>query len=227
MVYSLFQAEYVLIVQNSETYPHWIGMIYIFQPYVWYVSFCFCLLVSGIIWCMAKVTGNETSIYTKAHNIVFTVAAIMVSSVPRRAPKAAPIRYIFVLWCIFCLNWMSAYTSSLISMITTPLHKNQAFISIQMRMCCNCYNDFSFQISTLSDIFNRKMGIGGGPVTYNYFQNEPELDVSSAEIKQTLELCQPLDICFQRVASNRYEIFHLIGCDEGSFEPSLGLIVCI
>lgn len=54
------------------------------------------------------------------------------------------------------------------------------------------------------------MGIGGGPVTYNYFKNEPGLDATSVEVKQRLELCQPLDICFQRVASNRYEFYSLL-----------------
>lgn len=118
----LFQANYRFIFQNSDNYAHWVGLINTFQTNVWIFSFLFCAIVCITIWFVANRTNNELHSYMSLKNICFIIVGILINSIPKSVPKTLRIRWIFVLWCFFCLHWIAAYTSSLISMITKPLY---------------------------------------------------------------------------------------------------------
>lgn len=119
--YRILKLDHIWLVPNSKLFPHWIGMIHIFQPYVWYSGFAVCALVCATIGYAANWTQYENPNYVKMKNITLIIIGIMLNNVPKIVPTTWRIRFIFILWTIFCLNWTSAYTSSLITMITTPL----------------------------------------------------------------------------------------------------------
>lgn len=124
----LLQADEIIIVGLPDRLPHWIGMIRIYQPLVWCSAFVFCAFVCCVIRLLTIHVPDEVLDYTILRNIVFNVFAIMINSAPNRVPTTVRIRCIFLLWSFFCLNWLSAYTSSLVSMITTALHTENTVI---------------------------------------------------------------------------------------------------
>lgn len=104
-------------------------MIHIFQPFVWFSTFVLGAFVWLGMWIVSNVAKNEVTNYTEAQSILLIVFGTLLSCIPKSVPKTGRIRWIFVMWSFFCLNWISAYTSSLVSMITTPLHANQVLCS--------------------------------------------------------------------------------------------------
>lgn len=85
----------------------------------------FYLFACCVVWLLAKFYKTENSPYRPMSSIVFIFMGLMVGNVPIRIPSESHERFVFVILHIFCLNWISAYTSSLISAITTPLHTNK------------------------------------------------------------------------------------------------------
>lgn len=102
-------------------------MIQIFQSSVWLTTFLTCIFISLCIWFFAQATIGESNSYTNLSNIALTIIRILFGSIPPFTPRTYLIRWIIFLWFIFCMNWNSAYTSSLISMITTPIRTNMVF----------------------------------------------------------------------------------------------------
>lgn len=111
-------------MKNTDLLPHWIGLIKIYRSYVWLASFITCACVCIVIWLMAKIAIEEFTAYTRIGDIFLTICRIMLGNIPPRLPRTNLIRFVVLLWTIFCMNWNSAYTSSLISMITQPLRMN-------------------------------------------------------------------------------------------------------
>lgn len=118
------QSETTCIVRNYDILPHWIGMIQIFQPFVWLASFLLCGCVCLVFWGMAKVAIGELNNYTRPSNIVLTTVRILLGNIPPFSPRTNLIRIVFILWSIFCMTWSSAVCSSLISRITNPIRRN-------------------------------------------------------------------------------------------------------
>lgn len=123
-IISFIQADYVWIVPRGELIPHWLGMLLIFQPTVWYSGFAFVGLVCIVIWLLAQCKVQEVPCYTRFKDISLIVIGIIMNNIPPKMPKTWRIRIVFILWLFFCINWTSAYTSSLITMITTTLEKD-------------------------------------------------------------------------------------------------------
>lgn len=115
--------DYVCVLAASEALPHWIGMVHIFQPLVWLNGVALCVSVCCIIRWSSKHDNNEKQ-FSKWPNIILNISGVMVNNIPKHMPSTPRIRFIYLLWLFFCLNWTSAYTSSLITMITTALRGN-------------------------------------------------------------------------------------------------------
>lgn len=118
------QSDTTCAVHKYNILPHSIGMIRVFQPFVWLASVILCGYVCFVIWGMAKIAIGEFSSYTKASNITLTTIRILLGNVPPFSPRTNLIRVVFFLWSIFCMNLSSAYSSSLFSMITNPFRPN-------------------------------------------------------------------------------------------------------
>lgn len=128
----------------------------------------------------------------------------MVNCVPRLTPTTLRSRMIYFLWLFFCLNWTTAYTSSLITMITTALRGDDevhvVYFTCNSMHCSIIY----FQVRTIEDVLDLGIAIGGDSATYRYFKYENNLDEATKIIKDRFELCQPLHDCLAKAATNRY-----------------------
>lgn len=116
------QTQLTCVVTNADFRPHWYGMIHIFQPLVWFSSLILCAFVCMVIWLMARNSRKESPTYTEMHRIILNTIRLMVGNIPSSAPRTPHIRCVVILWSVFCLTFYSAYTTSLVSMITTPIH---------------------------------------------------------------------------------------------------------
>lgn len=109
------------MVSNNVELPHWKGMIQIFQPYVWYATLVSCATLPFILWTMmTKVVARETR--TDFGYMLLIVIGFLVANSPSITPKVYRMRRILLVWTLFCVCWIAAYSSSLISMITRPMH---------------------------------------------------------------------------------------------------------
>lgn len=73
--------------------------------------------------------------------IVLIVVGFLVGNSPAITPNVYRIRRLLLIWSIFCVCWITAYSSGLISMITRPIHivtvikkKIQAIIYILIKL---------------------------------------------------------------------------------------------
>lgn len=118
-----------ILLSNDDAQPHWNGMIKVLQPYVWYATLAACALFSIIIWIlMAAIASKKT--WPDAAGICLVLIGFLAANSPTIAPTFYQMRHILLIWSLFCVCWISAYTSSLISMITTPIHINTVIFFI-------------------------------------------------------------------------------------------------
>lgn len=101
--------------------PHWVGMLQIFQLSVWSISLSLIVFICLVIWLSSKLLHNENRAFTTFPNIIFNILPGVFGVVPNVMPRSRLIRFIVLLWILFGLNWTSAYTSSLMTMISIPL----------------------------------------------------------------------------------------------------------
>lgn len=120
------------LVPRSDSIPHWLGMVHIFQPSVWAAGFSFIALTCTAIWFSGRRNPYEVPCYTRFNDICLIVIGIMINNVPPLKPKTRHIQIVFVLWLFFSLNWTSAYTSSLVTMITTTLRADNEVLIVCM-----------------------------------------------------------------------------------------------
>lgn len=132
----MFKDETTWIVSTGGTFPHWYGMIHIYQADVWGASLFFCMFVCLVVWTVSKFVIGEYQSYTRISDIVLNVMRMMIGNIPKLFPRTARMRIIICLWTIFCFNWMSIYTTSLISMITNPLYSQRVGPLICLTYTC-------------------------------------------------------------------------------------------
>lgn len=114
----------VIIISNSyDTIPHWLGMIQIYQPNVWYATGASCILALIVIWTMNRLTENHRTNSLPTETISIVIVGYMVGNSPSFPPAMQRTRWIVLMWSLFCLNWLTGYSSNLISMITSPIHR--------------------------------------------------------------------------------------------------------
>lgn len=118
----MFQVDFAFVLAMPDALPQWRGMLQIFKPFVWLAGVALSTFTCMTIWLIAKRKTHENDSYRKIKNIVFIIVPSMFNAVPNVPPNSNLIRFIYVLWLFFCLNWTSAYTSSLFTMISTTLH---------------------------------------------------------------------------------------------------------
>lgn len=161
------------------------------------------LFVCCAIWMLGQYRDNESRSYKRFQDIIPIVAGIMLNNIPSQIPKTFRLRYVFVLWLFFCLNWTSAYTSSLITMITTAQQTNDKVISvlILINLHGKC-NDFNSQIHTVADILNSGLTPIGSSAFNSHLASLREYDSITYTIRERFEVCS-IQKCLTRVANSR------------------------
>lgn len=124
------QDETAWVVPILEPFPHWFALIHLFQPYVWYATIATYVFVSLTVWILGKCSDDEYQTFIQLHDILLVIARMMIGNYPPRFPKSTRLQIVIIMWSIFCLNWFAAYTTSLISMITSTFYGDSVGQSI-------------------------------------------------------------------------------------------------
>lgn len=122
----------------SKPFPHWIGLIQLFDPSVWYASLFTYIFACVSVWTLGKFATSEYKIFVEPYDIVLTIARMMIGNSPSLCPRTIRLQIVIVLWSIFCLNWFSAYTTSLIAKITGPLYGEHVIAGFLNKKSENC-----------------------------------------------------------------------------------------
>lgn len=114
------------IVPRSAAKPQWQGPINIFTENLWMLSFgMFCIMLV-IVYIIGKWSDeNNSEPIQRLDEMSMQVASMMIgisTSFKRRTKRQ---RVVIFLWAMLCLNFTTAYTSGLVSMLTTPMHMEQ------------------------------------------------------------------------------------------------------
>lgn len=118
------QDETTWVVPILEPFPHWFALIQLFHPYVWYASLATYAFACAAVWILGNWSVDENQTFVRLHNILLAIARMMIGNCPPAFPKSTRLQIVIIMWSIFCLNWFSAYTTSLISMITSTFYSD-------------------------------------------------------------------------------------------------------
>jgi len=114
------------VVPEADIIPKWRSLVAIFHPNVWLVSMIVYAIVS-ITTCLLGKSIKSTQEYAMFRTIYGTSLSTwctLVGSAPAIFPKTTRLRVFVFLWGLFSLHWYTAYTTCLISMLTTPQYQN-------------------------------------------------------------------------------------------------------
>lgn len=129
--------ELTWVLSKSEPEPQWYGLIQLFQGSVWLVSFILYIVIVLIVYSM-----NRTKFLTfsecdrprrqRLNDIALHMWSMMIGISSKMKQPTSRERFIVFLWALLCLNWYTAYTTSLISRLTTSTHRDKVHFIIYL-----------------------------------------------------------------------------------------------
>lgn len=125
------QDEITWIVAISDPLPPWQGLINVFQYIVWVASLFVYILMVLIVWTVSRAMNNSTNehrSYQQLSEISFLLWNMKIGVNSTVTPRSTRMRIIIYLWALLCLNWNTAYTTSLVSMMTNPVYIEKVYV---------------------------------------------------------------------------------------------------
>lgn len=110
------------IVPSDDMMPQWIGLLLIFQPSAYVATFglliFFWVVVSSMVRVFKWSFRREHNIYRSPISFLFISVGILFSNIPNKFPRTTFLKYLLVIWSLFCLHWSTAYSGTLMSVLT-------------------------------------------------------------------------------------------------------------
>lgn len=130
------------MVPKSEPEPQWYGLIQLFQVSVWLVSLTLYIAIVVIAYSINRRTFPLGSASAGPHrqglnDIALQMWSMMIGISTKLKQRTSCERFIVFLWALLCLNWYTAYTTSLISRLTTPTHHDKVVVFIFLAIFMN------------------------------------------------------------------------------------------
>lgn len=113
------------------------------------------------------------------------IYSIMVNNTIGKFPKSMKLRLFLFLNFLYALHWTTAYSSGLISLMTSP--------------------KFDQQIRSFEDILKYKFGFGMTLPTTRLFENTNDRfdDEVTLLVNKNFELCQSTSECLEKIADEK------------------------
>lgn len=116
------------IVPSDRVLPHWMGLVKVFQPTVFAVTICLLLFqwfaCSTIVKLCASNFRWEHESYKQSGSLFLITVGMLLASQPRRFPNTKFLKYIVLMWSLFCFYWSSSFSASFMSVITNTVYRD-------------------------------------------------------------------------------------------------------
>ncbi|CAO1443385.1 unnamed protein product [Diamesa serratosioi] len=118
----------VWVVSVADKIPNWRKIFLVFTPTVWAMSAIVYLLSSILVYFLGLVALKnnqmEHALYRSFSGAFFaTYGVFMVNSTG--SARTIRLRSFLIFWSLFCIHWYTAYTTSLVSLMTSPMYVEQ------------------------------------------------------------------------------------------------------
>lgn len=170
---------------------------------MWLVSITLYIVIVFIVYSISRtqfssVSESERSKHQGLNDIALQMWIMMIGIPTKLNLRTSRERIIVFLWALLCLNWYTAYTTSLISRLTTATHHDKVCFILTL----DIYKPKDhLQITTIKDVLRNGMTIGMSTATSRFFRSSDSLDRS---ILQNFQLCSKTELCIDRVATEKY-----------------------
>lgn len=113
------------IVPADDMMPQWIALLMVFQPSAYAATFAllvfFCAVSSTIVKVFKRNFRREHKIYRNPISFLLITVGILFSNIPNKFPRTTFLKYLLVIWLLFCLHWSTAYNGTLMSVLTSTV----------------------------------------------------------------------------------------------------------
>lgn len=114
------------VVPSDQILPQWMGLLLVFQPVVYLVA----LLLLVYLWFAASRVVKycawnfrfEHECYKKSSTFFLIVVGMLLSNEPRKFPRTKFLKTIIAMWTLLCFYWNSAFSATLMSVITNTVY---------------------------------------------------------------------------------------------------------
>jgi hypothetical protein len=117
-------------VPCSVKVPHWMSLLKIFAPSLWFAIFSSVILAVIICYYLARLRGNPISLgecqsYSRITSVCSTVCAVMLGVSAYEQPQTDPLRIFFFSWVCYSLAVNTVLQAFLIALLIDPGYERQ------------------------------------------------------------------------------------------------------
>lgn len=121
------QDESTWVVPADIQLPHWVGLLIVFQPTVFGVTFLLLILLwlssSQIVKLCEFGFRKEHECFRLRGTLLFITIGMLLANEPSKFPRTRFLKAILIMWSLFSFYWNSAFSATLISVITNTVYK--------------------------------------------------------------------------------------------------------
>ncbi|CAO1421445.1 unnamed protein product [Diamesa hyperborea] len=174
----------VWVVLIADEIPNWRKIFLVFTPTVWILTTVVYLISSILVYFLGKAAltndQKEHVLYRSFHGALFAMYGVFVVNSTGFA-YTSRIRHFVIFWSLFCIHWYTAYTTSLVSLMTSPIHVEK--------------------LRTFDDLKRSKFNFGMTLPTTKYFRSQN--DTIGSFILKNVQLCNSTKICLHRLTKEK------------------------
>lgn len=174
----------VWVVLIADEIPNWRKIFLVFTPTVWTLTAMVYLASSVLVYFLGKaaVTNDQKEhvLYRSFNGALFAMYGVFVVNSTGFA-YTTRLRHFVIFWSLFCIHWYTAYTTSLVSLMTSPIHVEK--------------------LRNFDDLKRSKFNFGMTLPTTKYFRSQN--DNIGSFILENVQLCNSSKICLHRLTKEK------------------------
>lgn len=125
-----FSVQYVeyssaWVVPSDEILPSWISILLVFQPVVYPVVIFLLIFLwystSRVVKFCASNFRSEFECYKNRSTFFLILVGMLLANEPPHFPRTKFLKSILLMWTLFCFYWNSAFSATLMSVITNTI----------------------------------------------------------------------------------------------------------
>ena len=128
------QDMFTWIVPANLMMPHWIGLLFVFQPTVYGITllllFCLWFFPTLIVKVCAPHFHRERKSYRDSVTFLFITVGMLLANEPSRFPKTRFLKAILLMWTLFSFYFISTYNAVLMAVITNTVYTSGVSASL-------------------------------------------------------------------------------------------------
>ena len=174
----------VWVVPTADETPNWKKIFLVFTPTVWASSVVVYFLSSILVYFLGKVAlrnhQKEHVLFRSFYGALFAMYGVFVVNSTGFA-YTTRLRTFVIFWSLFCIHWYTAYTTSLVSLMTSPIYVEK--------------------LKNFEDIKRSEYHFGMTLPTTKYFRSKND-DIGSF-VLENVQLCNSSKICLHRLIKEK------------------------